>query len=203
MSQRLARGALVVFEGIDGAGKTTQAQTLVDSLRAEGFEALYSKEPTEGPWGLRIRQSAQSERLAPQDELQAFLEDRREHVQQLIKPALASGVVVVLDRYYYSNAAYQGARGADAAAIIAANEEFAPRPDLLILLDVPVDVGLQRVHARGLGVSAFERAEALEMSARLFRALDLPFLLRLDGQRRAEDLSAEILGRVQRLIRPA
>jgi dTMP kinase len=200
MGKRLPHGAIVAFEGIDGAGKTTQAHRLVDAVRASGLPALYTKEPTDGPWGQKIRRSAEGHRMAMEDELHAFIEDRREHVRDLLAPAVECGVVVVLDRYYFSTAAYQGARGADPAEILRRNEQFAPPPDVLIFVDTPVDVAMARIRSRGLAVTSFERAEALERSAQIFRALELPYLVRLDGQGSIDDLARDVLDAVARTV---
>jgi len=192
MEKRLPRGVIIAFEGIDGAGKTTQAHLLVERLRTAGWSAIYTKEPTDGPWGQKIRSSAEHGRMPLEEELAAFLEDRREHVANLLGPALGTGQIVVLDRYYFSTAAYQGARGADWAEIIATNESFAPEPDLLVFLDIPVETGMERIRTRGYAVNLFEKADALERSAKIFRSLSKPYLLVLDGQRSIEDLSARI-----------
>src|ERR1700760_2647970 len=122
-------GLLVVFEGTDGAGRTTQAGLLEDWLAPTGVEVVRTKEPTNGPWGRRVRESATTGRLSPDEELHAFLEDRKEHVPQLIKPAIAKGQIVIVDRYYFSTAAYQGARGRDPVELLRINEAFAPKPD--------------------------------------------------------------------------
>jgi len=193
MGKRLPSGALVAFEGIDGAGKTTQAHRLVEAVRARGLPALYTKEPTDGPWGQKIRRSAESERMSMEDELHAFMEDRREHVRDLLLPSLRAGAVVVLDRYYFSTAAYQGVRGADPAEIIRRNEEFAPQPDLLVFVDTPVEVAMERIRVRGHAVTSFEKAEALERSARIFRALERPYLLRVDGRRSIDEIARDVL----------
>jgi dTMP kinase len=198
MGKRLPHGAIVAFEGIDGAGKTTQAHRLVEAVRAAGLPALYTREPTDGPWGQKIRRSAESERMSMEDELHAFVEDRREHVRDLLRPALDSGVLVVLDRYYFSNAAYQGARGADPAEIIRSNEAFSPVPDLLVFVDTPVPVAMERIRARGIAVTAFERAEALERSAQIFRSIARPYILRLDGRRSIDELAGDVLDVVAR-----
>ncbi len=133
-------GILVAFEGIDGAGKTTQANRLAERLRAADIDFVQSKEPTSGKWGTLLRASATTGRLSPEDELAAFVNDRREHVETLIRPALKAGKVVIVDRYYFSTVAYQGARGLDAAEVMRANEAFAPEPDLLVLLEVAPEV---------------------------------------------------------------
>src|SRR5262245_60816806 len=129
-------GILVAIEGIDGAGKTTQAEMIEQRLATAGFEVIRAKEPTAGRYGQQLRDSATSGRLPPEQELELFLADRREHVVTTIQPALEAGKVVILDRYYFSMAAYQGARGMDPEAILAVNETFAPPPDLLVLLRV-------------------------------------------------------------------
>jgi len=186
-------GALIAVEGIDGAGKTTQVVFLAEALRHAGLEVVASKEPTGGPHGAALRASATTGRLSPRDELQAFLADRREHVDTLIRPALERGAVVVVDRYYYSSAAYQGARGIPVEEVIALNEAFAPRPDLVVLLDVPANVGLGRVRRRDTVENLFEREEELQRSLEIFRSLQGEHILRLDGQRPVEALHAEIL----------
>ena len=100
----------IVFEGIDGTGKSTQVRLLAKALRELGQEVVTSKEPTDGPVGTRLRQSAEKGRLSPQEELDLFHQDRRDHVQSLIAPALERGDTVIVDRYFFSTMAYQGAR---------------------------------------------------------------------------------------------
>ena len=143
------QGLFIVLEGIDGTGKSTQGGLLAEWFRAQGREVVASREPTDGPWGREIRATAATGRLSPQDELDLFLKDRRQHVEELIAPALAAGKVVILDRYYFSTMAYQGMRGFDPAEIRRQNEEFAPKPDLLFILDLDVVTALSRIGARG------------------------------------------------------
>jgi len=191
---RLNPGVLVAIEGIDGAGKTTQAALVAERLRAVGLEVVRTKEPTDGPWGQRLRASAATGRLSSDEELRAFVEDRREHVATLIRPALAAGQVVIVDRYYFSTAAYQGARGMDPAELLRLNEAFAPEPDLLVLLEVAPAVGVARIRDReGKGGNLFEREEDLGKSAAIFAGLEKSYLLRLDGTRPREELTAAIL----------
>src|SRR5437762_903582 len=141
-------GFLLVLEGIDGAGKSTQADMIEAALVQRGFSVLRTREPTDGKWGQKLRASATTGRLPIAEELHAFYEDRKEHVTALIEPSLAAGKVVIVDRYYFSMAAYQGARGIDFREIIAKNEEFAPEPDLLVMLDVEPQAGRSRIHDR-------------------------------------------------------
>jgi dTMP kinase len=187
---RLCRGLLLVFEGIDGAGKTTQVGLLDERLRRAGYEVVCLKEPTAGLWGQKLRQLAQHGRqeVAPATELEWFLQDRREDVEHNIQPALARGQIVVLDRYYFSTMAYQGALQLDPEEIRARNEAFAPPPDLLFLLHLPAEQGWQRVRQRGL-LSHFERLDYLERVAAIFAAMRFPYLRRIDAS--AESLTMQ------------
>lgn len=185
-------GVLIAIEGIDGAGKTTQTARVAEALRAEGYDVVTSHEPTDGPWGRRIRASASTGRMSPDDELAAFLEDRKEHVATLIGPSLTAGRVVIIDRYYFSSVAYQGVRGLDPDDILRRNEAIAPRPDLLVLLELDARDGVARVNARGKG-NLFEREDDLRRSAALFAAITRPAPLRIDAKRAAEDITAEIV----------
>lgn len=186
------RGVLVAIEGIDGAGKTTQAARLGEALAKLGIEVVRTKEPTDGPWGRRLRASAASGRLSPDEELNAFLEDRRQHVAELILPALARGAAVIVDRYYFSTAAYQGARGRDPDELLRLNESFAPPPDLLVLIEVAPEVGVERIRARGDRGNLFEGLADLARSAAIFARLDRPYRLALDGRRSIDELAQEI-----------
>lgn len=193
-----APGLLIVFEGIDGAGKTTQAAALAEKLVSVGLDVVCSKEPTSGPWGQKLRGSASSGRLSPEEELAAFVEDRREHVQGLIRPALDAGKVVILDRYYFSTAAYQGARGMDWRSILETNESFAPQPDVLVILGVEPKVGMARIAARGDSANLFERETDLAASAAIFAEIEKPYLLRIDGHRGKQEITAAILWHLYR-----
>jgi dTMP kinase len=177
----LSRGLLIVFEGIDGAGKTTQVRLLDERLQREGYDVVCLKEPTAGPWGQKLRQLAQHGRqqVSPVTELEWFLQDRREDVEHNIQPALARGQIVLLDRYYFSTIAYQGALQFDPEELRARNEAFAPAPDLLFLLEVTPELGLQRVQRRGM-LSHFERLDYLKQVAAIFAALQFPYLRRID-----------------------
>jgi dTMP kinase len=165
------KGLLIAIEGIDGGGKTTAAGALAQYCGERGILATLSKEPTGMKWGQELRRSAATGRLSLDDEIDLFHRDRDMHVHGTIRPAMAAGHVVIIDRYYWSTAAYQGARGADPHALVTRNEEFAPRPDLVILLDLPATVGLERIRLRGDEPNAFENAAALEKSRAIF--LDL------------------------------
>ncbi|HZZ80070.1 MAG TPA: dTMP kinase [Gemmataceae bacterium] len=167
----MPRGIFIAFEGIDGAGKTTQVDRLADVLGQAGISFVRSKEPTSGPWGQKIRRSAEDGRLTFDEELTAFIEDRKEHLRDVIQPALERGDVVILDRYFYSTIAYQGSRSGDferVARIMFAN---APDPDAVILLDVDPAVGISRIRKRGDAPNEFEGLDNLIKVREVFRKL--------------------------------
>ena len=188
-------GILVAVEGIDGAGKTTQVRRVEALLREAGVPVVVTKEPTSGAWGRRIRESARAGRMPPEEELEAFLRDREEHVRDLLLPALQDGKVVIVDRYYFSTVAYQGARGLDPAELLRRNA-FAPAPDILVVLDVPPEVGLRRVRERGDVADHFEREDELRRVREIFRTLDLPYLHLIDGTQAPDLITERIRGLV-------
>jgi dTMP kinase len=195
-----APGWLVVLEGIDGAGKSTVLRHLSDYCAAKGVSAVVSGEPTRGPWGMKLRQSMTDGRLTLEEELELFLKDRAEHVETLIRPNLAAGKVVLLDRYYFSTAAYQGARGADPTAILAQNEKFAPRPDLVILLDFDPAAGLDRIRARGDAPNTFEQLDQLKEVRRIFLSLKRDCIRRVDAANGSEEVVANCRNLLSELL---
>jgi len=186
-------GFLVVIEGIDGAGKSTQARVLGEQLTARGHRVVLTREPTMGKWGKLLRESAETGRLSIEEEVEMFLKDRREHVEELILPRLREGCVVIVDRYYFSTAAYQGARGVDPQELLRRNEEFAPEPDLLVLFDLPVEDGLARVRARGDRANLFEQTEALRRAREIFLSIEKPYLFKVDARQAAATVTREIV----------
>jgi len=194
----MANGLLIVLEGIDGTGKSTQVRRLGECFESHGREVVLSQEPTDGPWGRKLRESAAAGRLSPQEELEYFINDRRQHVEEKIAPALAAGKVVILDRYYFSTMAYQGARGFDPAEIRRMNEAFAPVPDLLLILDLDVDTAHSRIGQRGDSTNEFEKKENLTRCREIFLSLkDEPFVRVIDSNALLDEVSERIVRTVE------
>jgi len=199
----LKRGILITIEGIDGVGKTTQAKMLAEYLKGKGYEVEQLREPTTGQWGMKIRNLTKHGRnVAPREECEMFLKDRIEDVQNNIIPALKNGRIVIMDRYYYSNMAYQGALGLDMNRIGEENEKFAPKPDLAIILDVPPEVGLARItNNRKEGLNYFEtldyqsKVRGLFLSMRSYDNVEI-----LDGNRSMGEVQQEIRKLVGKLL---
>jgi dTMP kinase len=191
------KGLLIVFEGIDGSGKTTQAKTLLRRLRARGIAAVFFREPTGGKWGREIRRKAlRRDSLTPGEELELFVKDRREDVAKNLGPALAAGKVVVLDRYYLSTIAYQGAKGLDPGRIRRMNETFSPKPDLVFILDVEAGTGLSRIGDRKRKEELFEREDYLDKVRELFNGFRGRKIIHIDGTGDRKTISAVILEKV-------
>ncbi len=188
----------IVIEGIDGTGKSTQARRLADHFLSLGRTVLLSREPTDGPWGTLLRNSAETGRLSPEEELETFLKDRRQHVEEKIRPALEKGEIVILDRYYFSTMAYQGARGFDPTEIRKRNEAFAPIPDLLLILDLEVEKAIFRIGGRGDTINEFEQHSNLTRCREIFLSLaDEPFARVIPTNCTPDEVTKRILAEVE------
>ena len=144
------RGVFITLEGIEGCGKSTQASRLAKRLREEGYRVVETREPGGTPLAERIREvllSSSTEPVTPECEAHLILAGRGQHVAQVISPALQNGAIVICDRFSDSTLAYQGyGRGLDLGALVRLNR-FATgglAPDLTLLLDLPIAVGLAR-----------------------------------------------------------
>jgi len=138
--------------------------------------------------------------MPPAEELEAFLEDRRQHVREVIRPALEAGRIVITDRYYFSTVAYQGARGFDPDELLWLNESFAVEPHLLVVLMLTPDEALARIGVRDGRGNAFETLSQLTRTREIFDGLSRPYLVRLDAVRPREELTAEILFHLSRAV---
>ena len=201
----MKRGTLIVFEGIDGCGKSTQLRRLAERLRAKGIDPVVTREPTEGPWGRKIRAMAQSgEAVSPETELEWFFEDRRDHMREVVTPALEAGRVVLSDRSYLSTVAYQGARGLDAAKILADSEAEFERPHVALIFELSPEAGLARVDARG-GTSepVFENLPFQQRVARAFAELEVEGLVRIDADRDEDAIAHDVWEAVRACVEEA
>jgi dTMP kinase len=179
---KLDRGYLIVFEGIDGTGKSTHCRLLGDYLESRGATVRRLFEPTKGEWGMKIRKILKEGRgeISPEEELSWFINDRREDVENNIKPALANNEIVILDRYYFSTAAYQGALGLDPEKICRENEVFSPKPDIVFLFITSPEQCLERIQKSRTEKSSFERLDYLEKVQRIFNSFSDPVIRRID-----------------------
>ena len=206
-------GVFLVLEGPEGSGKSTQAQQLADRLQREGRMVVVTREPGGTPIGEQIRRvlldSANCAMLAETEAL-LLSAARAQHVAEVIRPALAKGAVVVCDRYIDSTLAYQGGgRGLDVEALLRV-QRFATGglvPDLRILLDVPVEVGLKR---RLSGAGEVNRLDLAELSFHRrvrdaylrLAAADQDGWVVVDAERPAGEVASSVYAAVTPLLSP-
>lgn len=164
-------GILIAIDGIDGAGKTTQVRLLESALVRLGETVMVSKEPTDGEWGQKLRNSAFAGRLPPEEELDAFIRDRQDHLKTKVIPALESGSVVILDRYYFSTIAYQGILVDDYKTIEQQIRANVVVPDAAYWVDLPTDLAVSRVAARDGKGNLFEHKDDLANAAKIFASI--------------------------------
>lgn len=157
----MTQGFFISFEGGEGAGKSTQIRRLADTLLAAGHEVVVTREPGGSPGAEAIRDllvNGAADRWSSVTESLLMYAARRDHLERVIRPALARDAIVLCDRFADSTRAYQGAGGDAPASLIAALEAHVlggTVPVLTLILDLPAEVGLQRAEARG-GAARFE-----------------------------------------------
>jgi dTMP kinase len=187
---------LVNLEGIDGCGKSTQSKLLQEKLEEEGEKVIILKEPTKRPHGQKLWDVLHGKRKATNEEiLELFVLDRIQHVEEKIQPALDDGAVILMDRYYYSSMAYQVAGGIDVEEI-REKHVFAPKPDVVLIFDLPVSVALERVKGHS-DADEFEKEEHLEKVREAYLDLENDPLVRIVD---ATGTPEEIFGNVWRLV---
>ena len=154
----------IVIDGPDGSGKTTLAKCLSKALCSNGIRTIYTSEPTlNSKTGNKIQRVLKNkESIATQDLTELFLEDRKEHLINVVQPHLYSGTWVVCDRYKYSALAYQQVQGLDAKYLIEQHQQCLVPDIIFILIPSSVSVLLDRIKERGKKKDLFENEEMLE-----------------------------------------
>ena len=207
-------GLFVTFEGIEGCGKTTQAELLRLNLEKKNHRVVFTREPGGTEVGERIRDVLLDNSIRdmePLTELFLYLASRAQHVQKLIRPALEDGAIVVCDRFADASLAYQGAGREIGISRVASLNEAATLglvPDYTVLLDVPVELGLKRISARAGEKQQQDRIEQEQIDfhvrvreAYLVLARESSGRIEVfDGTRSKEELAEEILSSVKRIM---
>jgi len=206
----MSQGYLIVLEGLDGAGTTTQARRLADGLRAQGRANHLTREPSDGPIGRLLRamlagEHAMAGRAIDQGTFGLlFAADRMDHLQREVVPAISRGDIVISDRWYHSSLAYQGT-GADRTWIRMLNQR-ARVPDLTIFLRVRAEVAAARRLAAGRVQELFEDLPMQQRVAGGYDAVlaelaaDGERIVVLDGEEPAEAVEAAIATAVHALV---
>lgn len=197
----------IVFEGLDGSGKSTQARALLGRLKRRGLSVLLTHEPGGTPLGEALRRWLKGKKnFSPVAELSLFIAARAQLINDVVRPALETGVTVIADRYVASTVAYQGyGRGLDLDLILTLNRAATDglTPDLTVLLDIPPEVALDR-KARPMA-DAFEAAPS-DFHRRVREgyfaqvAQDQRSWLKLDARQPQKALARQIWANVQPLL---
>ena len=198
----MSPGAFLSFEGIDGSGKSTQARFLADVLRKGGQTVTLTREPGGSPGAEEIRRlvlEGDPDRWSPETELLLFTAARRDHLEKLIRPAVARGDVVITDRFADSTRMYQGLTRGNLSTEVDALHALmiGVEPDLTFLIDLPPEAGLARATARAGAEMRFEDM-GLEVQTRArdgFLALAARFPARfrvIDGNRAEGAVAADV-----------
>ena len=199
---KLARGVLIVFEGIDGTGKSTQCSLLAKLLGEKQVPNIALAEPTRGTWGLKIRRllTEGREGISPQEELSWFVNDRKEDIEKNIMPALQENKVVIMDRYYFSTAAYQGALGMNPEQILLDNEKFAPIPDRVLIFLSSTETCLERIESSRDQKSAFEKQDYLNNVQNIFKSFNGPNIRFIESVGSLSEVHEKVLEEINDLF---
>lgn len=215
----IGKGLFVSFEGGEGAGKSTQIRRLAEALRRRGFDVLVTREPGGSPGAEAVRHvllSGAAEMFGTRMEAILFAAARSDHVEEVIRPALARGAVVLCDRFMDSSRVYQGVTGNLEPDFIEALQRVAVNgvvPDCTLILDIPASLGLERARRRGVAVSPtagpdrFEKERIETHEKRREAYLDIaaadPERCRvIDAQQTEDAISTEILSIVEQRLPP-
>lgn len=212
----MIEGLFIVLEGVDGAGTTTHTGLLARALRKKGLPITTTREPSDGPVGVLIRQILTGRVVVPgisgnrpsswTTMALLFGADRLDHLEATVHPNLMDGVTVISDRYDYSSVAYQSVTGGgepDTVQWIREINRHARRPDLTIVLDVDPATSARRRAARGAGVEIFDDEALQAQLAAFYREIDAHFpgdnIVHVDSSRSIEEVATDVLHAVERL----
>ncbi|MGC9059310.1 MAG: dTMP kinase [Candidatus Aenigmatarchaeota archaeon] len=195
------KGKFIVFEGIDGAGLTTQANLLENYLKSKGYDVILTKEPTNNLIGGLIRAALKKEWITSNKTLQLlFSADRAHHLEREIIPALEKGKIVISDRYFLSTIAY-GMIEVEKDWLKALNSKFLI-PDIIFILDLPVEIALERIGKSRFGFELFEERGKLEKIRRNFIELSKEYnnCFIIDASKSIEEVHENIKKIVNKII---
>lgn len=188
-------GEFIVFEGLDGSGQSTQVKLLKSFLEEKGRSVLATKEPTiDSSAGKKIKEALNEKiKIEPLALQELYVQDRKEHLENKVIPALKNGQTVISDRYFFSTFAYGSSEGLTMEKLIEMNSDFL-MPDKVFFLDVSPEVCLKRIEERGEGIQLFEKKEKLikikEKYLKLVNRFDN--IISIEGEKPIEEVFSQI-----------
>lgn len=196
----MERGRFITLEGVDGAGKSTHLSWLVNHLRAQGRTVVQTREPGGTPLGEKLRELLLHEPMHLETEALLMFAARREHLEQVIRPAIDRGVWVVCDRFTDASFAYQGGgRGLSSEKLIRLEDwvQEGFQPDLTLLFDLPIDIAAQRMAGAARQLDRFEQEKAdfheRVRAAYLARAAAMPARVKIiDSRQGVEHIQKQL-----------
>ena len=196
-------GKFIVIEGLDGSGKSVQAKLVIEFLEKKGKSAVGTKEPTiDSGAGRKIKQTLRGEISVEPLELQKlFVQDRKEHLDREITPALKEWKFVVCERYIFSTIAFGFSDRLNVDLLAKMNDNFL-LPDLTIILDASPDSCLKRIEYRGKGNEFFEKKEKLEKAGKMYKKIPDMFenVFTIDGERSPEKVFEDIKKLINKIL---
>jgi dTMP kinase len=210
----MIEGQFIVIEGVDGAGTTTQTQRLVQALRARGLPVHATREPSDGPIGMMLRQILTGRIVVPgmsgarpptwTTMALLFAADRLDHLEAKVIPNLMDGVTVVSDRYDHSSIAYQSITSGGEEGVVQWLKELnrhARRPDLTVVLDVPPEVAAKRRSERDMGQELYDDEDLQQQLAAFYREIDTHFpgdrIVHVDATQGVDDVADAVMRAVR------
>jgi len=196
-------GKFIVVEGLDGSGKSSQVDLVVDLLKKSGKEVILTKEPTmDSEAGRKIKQALRKEIVVEPMELQKlYVQDRKEHLENKVIPALKEGKFVVSSRYAFSTFAYGYSDGLNVDELVEMNEGFL-LPDLTVIVDVDPESCVKRIEGRGEPKELFEQKEKLTRVNEIYKRLPAMFdnVVIINGERPISEVFEDIKKEIIRLL---
>jgi dTMP kinase len=199
----MKKGKFIVIEGLDGSGKSAQVDLLSDFLKQKGYDVLLRNEPTsDSKIGRKIRQILKGEiKAAPMERQKLFVQDRKEHLENKIIPALNEGKIVICSRYFFSTIAYGTADGLEMETLVNMNKDFL-LPDATIIINVSPKECIRRIEERGQIKELFEKEKKLEKVSEIYKKFDKMFngIHWIDGEKSISEVFEQIKGAVNNIL---
>ncbi|MDP3883084.1 MAG: dTMP kinase [Candidatus Staskawiczbacteria bacterium] len=196
-------GKFIVIEGLDGSGKSAQVDLVINFLKEKGKDVIVTKEPTnESDAGRKIKRALKKEIVVEPLELQKlYVQDRKEHLENKVIPALKEGKFVVSSRYAFSTFAYGYSDGLDVKLLIEMNKEFL-LPDLTIIVDVDPESCVQRIENRGEPKELFEKLEKLTKVNEIYKITPKMFesVVMVNGKKTISEVFDDIIMEINKML---